>query len=103
MYCGSRHLGKITGPHSPPISSNFRRWSAERVGRRGEVGTSKAGGTKSQQAEVHSWLAADAHGNKQTNLLKVSASYKEEIEPQSMRTVLNGALRYNSARFSIQQ
>jgi hypothetical protein len=27
---------------------------------------SKAGGTISQQAAVHSWLAADAHGNKQT-------------------------------------
>jgi hypothetical protein len=32
-----------------------------------KVGTSKAGGTISQQAAVHSWLAADAHGNKQTN------------------------------------
>jgi hypothetical protein len=29
-----------------------------------KVGTSKAGGTISQQAVVHSWLAADAHGNK---------------------------------------
>jgi hypothetical protein len=28
---------------------------------------SKAGGTISQQAAVHPWLAADAHGNKQTN------------------------------------
>jgi hypothetical protein len=28
-----------------------------------EVGTSKAGGTISQQAAVHPWLAADAHGN----------------------------------------
>jgi hypothetical protein len=32
-----------------------------------KVGTSKAGGTISQQAAVHPWLAADAHGNKQTN------------------------------------
>jgi hypothetical protein len=31
-----------------------------------KVGTSKAGGTISQQAVVHPWLAADAHGNKQT-------------------------------------
>jgi hypothetical protein len=31
-----------------------------------KVGTSKAGGTISQQAAVHPWLAADAHGNKQT-------------------------------------
>jgi hypothetical protein len=31
-----------------------------------KVGTSKAGGTKSQQAALHPWLAADAHGNKQT-------------------------------------
>jgi hypothetical protein len=32
-----------------------------------KVGTSKAGGTISQQSAVHPWLAADAHGNKQTN------------------------------------
>jgi hypothetical protein len=32
-----------------------------------KVGTSKAGGTISQQAVVHPWLAADAQGNKQTN------------------------------------
>jgi hypothetical protein len=35
-----------------------------------KVGTSKVGGTISQQAAVHPWLAADAHGNKQTNLLR---------------------------------
>jgi hypothetical protein len=35
-----------------------------------KVGTSKAGGTISQQAAVHPWLAADAHANKQTNKLK---------------------------------
>jgi hypothetical protein len=29
-----------------------------------KVGTSKAGGTKSQQAVVHPWLAADAQGKK---------------------------------------
>jgi hypothetical protein len=33
-----------------------------------KVGTSKAGGTISQQAAVHPWLAADAHGNKQTRV-----------------------------------
>jgi hypothetical protein len=33
-----------------------------------KVVTSKAGGTISQQAAVHPWLAADAHGNKQTNM-----------------------------------
>jgi hypothetical protein len=55
-----------------PISSKFRRWSAERVGRRGgKVGTSKAGGTISQQAAVHPWLAADAHGNKQLQVFGV--------------------------------
>jgi hypothetical protein len=37
MYRGSRHLGKITDSYSPPISSNFRRWSAERVVRRGGI------------------------------------------------------------------
>jgi hypothetical protein len=31
-----------------------------------KAGTSKAGGTISQQAVVHPWLAAEAHGNKQT-------------------------------------
>jgi hypothetical protein len=32
-----------------------------------KVGTSEAGGTISQQAAVHPWLAADAQRNKQTN------------------------------------
>jgi hypothetical protein len=35
-----------------------------------KVGTSKAGGTISQQAVVHPWLATDAHGNKQTNKMQ---------------------------------
>jgi hypothetical protein len=35
-----------------------------------KVGTSKAGGTISQQAAVHTWHAADAHGNKQTRQSK---------------------------------
>jgi hypothetical protein len=35
-----------------------------------KVGTPKAGGTISQQAAVHPWLNADAHGNKQTNKVK---------------------------------
>jgi hypothetical protein len=39
-----------------------------------KVGTSKAGGTMSQQAAVHPWLAADAHVNKQTESL-----YETEI------------------------
>jgi hypothetical protein len=30
-----------------------------------DFGRSKAGGTISQKAAVHPWLAADAHGNKQ--------------------------------------
>jgi hypothetical protein len=33
-----------------------------------KVGTSKAGGTISQQAAVHPGLAVDAHGNKETIL-----------------------------------
>jgi hypothetical protein len=41
-----------------------------------KVGTSKAGGTISQQAAVHPWLAADAQGNKQTNKI-LSVSYME--------------------------
>jgi hypothetical protein len=32
-----------------------------------KVGTSKAGGTISQQAVVHPWLAADAHNNNNNN------------------------------------
>jgi hypothetical protein len=32
-----------------------------------KVGTFKAGGTISQQAAVHPWLAADAHINKQND------------------------------------
>jgi hypothetical protein len=36
-----------------------------------KVGTYKAGGTISQQAAVHPWLAADAHVNKQ----KLSGSF----------------------------
>jgi hypothetical protein len=35
-----------------------------------KAGTSKAGGTISQQAVVHPWLAADAHGNKLENAYK---------------------------------
>jgi hypothetical protein len=33
-----------------------------------KVVKSKAGGTIRQQSSVHPWLAADAHGNKQTTL-----------------------------------
>jgi hypothetical protein len=47
-----------------------------------KVGTSKAGGTISQQAAVHPWLAADAHGNKQTN--------KKEHALRQRRTHYNG-------------
>jgi hypothetical protein len=36
-----------------------------------EVGTSKAGGTISQQAVVHPWLAADARGNKQKHFMSM--------------------------------
>jgi hypothetical protein len=72
MYRGSRYLGKITGPITPPISSNFRRWSAERFGRRGgiwwpKLERPKRAVQKTSWAEVHPWLATDAHGNKQTN------------------------------------
>jgi hypothetical protein len=33
-----------------------------------KVVTSKAGGTISQQAVVHPWLAADTHGNKKKSV-----------------------------------
>jgi hypothetical protein len=42
------------------------------------VGTSKSGGTISQQAVEHPWLAADAHGNKQANkkgIVQINMSY----------------------------
>jgi hypothetical protein len=38
-----------------------------------KVGMSKAGGTISQQAAVHPWLTADAHGNKQQQNEKQTA------------------------------
>jgi hypothetical protein len=44
-----------------------------------EVGTSKAGGTISQQAAVHPWLAADAHGNKPTNKQNSCNSLKPSL------------------------
>jgi formylmethanofuran dehydrogenase subunit C len=39
-----------------------------------KVGTSKAGGTISQQAAVHLWLAADAHGNKQKKYVSIGTT-----------------------------
>jgi hypothetical protein len=45
-----------------------------------KVGTSKAGGIISQQAAVHPWLAADAHGNKQTNKQTSLFSTYKKIE-----------------------
>jgi hypothetical protein len=88
MYRGSRHLGKITGPYSPahkfqlpPLECGTRRWARRHLV--AKVGTSKAGGAISQQAAVQPWLAADAHGNKQTNSVKV------------------GKIRYSSATFSL--
>jgi hypothetical protein len=47
----------------PPLECGTRRWARGHLV--AKVGTSKAGGTISQQAAVHLWLAADAHGNKQ--------------------------------------
>jgi hypothetical protein len=44
-----------------------------------KVGTSKAGGTISQQAAVHPWLAVDAHGNKKkTPRRQMPRNYPEE-------------------------
>jgi hypothetical protein len=40
---------------------------------------SKAGGTISQQAVVHPWLAADAHGNKQTNKTSYPRSVCQQL------------------------
>jgi hypothetical protein len=68
MYRGSRHLGKINRSIPAHSSSNFRRWSAERVGRR-----SKAGGTISQQAAVHSWLATNAQQQQQQDKTRLIA------------------------------
>jgi hypothetical protein len=57
-----------------------------------KVGTSKAGGTISQQAVVHPWLAADAHGNKQTNKDPVDCtdlSFSTCCWPRCNRTNVN--------------
>jgi hypothetical protein len=45
-----------------------------------KVGTSKAGGTISQQAVVHPWLAADAHGNKQNTEVRTANLEKKKKE-----------------------
>jgi hypothetical protein len=45
-----------------------------------KVGTSKAGGTISQQAAVHPWLAADAHGNKQNDDKKFESSFRTPLK-----------------------
>jgi hypothetical protein len=72
MYRGSRHLGKIPGPipaqkfQLPPLECGTRGHLVAKVG------TSKAGGTIRQRAAVHPWLAADAHGNEQTNKQSIS-------------------------------
>jgi hypothetical protein len=52
-----------------------------------KVGTSKAGGTISQQAEVHPRLAADAHGNKETNPLNEKMSYLTRYVMYSQRNI----------------
>jgi hypothetical protein len=44
-----------------------------------EAGTSKAGGTISQQAAVHPWLAADAHASKQTNKQHQGTQVNEKV------------------------
>jgi hypothetical protein len=55
-----------------------------------KVGTSKAGGTISQQAVVHPWLGADAHGNKQTNKQMINITpwpiYPQENNAVGRRT-----------------
>jgi hypothetical protein len=46
-----------------------------------KVGRSKAGGTISQQAAVHPWLAADAHVKKQTKCQSALRNITEERKP----------------------
>jgi hypothetical protein len=79
MYRGSRHLGKIPGPfpaHTFPTSAARVRNASVGAGYLvAKVGTSKAGGTISQQTAVHPWLAADAHVNKQKCLFFLSSYY----------------------------
>jgi hypothetical protein len=53
-----------------------------------KVGTSKAGGTISQQAAVHPWLAADAHGNKQTNKQNYQGLAKILVENYSASNLI---------------
>jgi hypothetical protein len=63
-------LGKIPGPHSPPISSNFRRQSAERVNRRGASGGQSwnvQSGRYNKPAGCSTSVACRGRPSKQTN------------------------------------
>jgi hypothetical protein len=51
-----------------------------------KVGTSKAGGTISQQAAVHPWLAADAHGNKQKQTQKQTKTNEHKNKQTQKQT-----------------
>jgi hypothetical protein len=48
----------------------------------------KAGGTISQQAVVHPWLAADAHGNKKTNKYAAEKSYLVSLDDVALFSAL---------------
>jgi hypothetical protein len=47
-----------------------------------KVGTSKEGGTISQQAVVHPWLAADAHGNKTKQTFRIRLEGSSKLQPK---------------------
>jgi hypothetical protein len=78
MYRGSRHLGKITGPITPPISSNFRRWSAERVGRRGGA------------SGVQSWNVQSGRYKKPARLKYISGLPRTLMETNKQNTFMKG-------------
>jgi hypothetical protein len=59
-----------------------------------KVGTSKAGGTISQQAVVHPWLAAGAHGNKQTNKQASKQTNKETNKQANKQTNIGLHVKY---------
>jgi hypothetical protein len=67
-----------------------------------KVGTSKEGGTISQQAAVHPWLAAGAHGNKLTNKqtlsIQADISFMFSMAFINIHFVLCAIKEFDSAR-----
>jgi hypothetical protein len=66
-----------------------------------KIGTYKAGGTISQQAAVHPWLAADAHVNKQTtNNPKIKALDPTKLVDRTPKDTSSHPSRTKSSKLS---